>query len=65
LSSAEHHCAISKEAIGNIGNAINFVFLAVISWAFLTVDNGQLAQSMLDVSLEASRSLLSDFSLSR
>ena len=59
LSSAEHHGAISKESIGNLGNGINLVLLTVVYWGFCTTDNGHLARSMLDVSLEASRSLFS------
>lgn len=57
LSSAEHHGAISKETIGDIGNATNGIMLIAAFWCVFIANEG-LAQSLIDVTMKGLGSFL-------
>ena len=51
LSSAEHHGAISKQMIGDIGNILNSIILIPAFYCVFIANEG-LAQSLIDVTLQ-------------
>lgn len=58
LASAEHHGAITRRAIGDLSNVLNLVALIAAFWGIFDVDKGNLASSMIDVTIQGVNSFM-------